>query len=325
MSELICDYIPINNHTRPGLKINGVNAITLHYTANPGGTAKNHRDYFARGEVYASAHIFVDDNEARCIIPLNEVAYHANEAPCKIGYLKPNANFNSIGIEMCLDRNGCITTDTFNRTVRVVKELQATYGIKEDRIVRHFDITGKNCPAPWVANPTEFPRFKNCLANKVEEENELKLEQVKVAGVRANSIGTVKVVEATVLKKTPTGYGELVGRSVTLGEEFRVYNFDNGYYLIGDNAWVSADYCNFRPNPAIKMANASLLDKVVVSIYPDLLPLYNDPADPNAKVVGRVNNTMKYKVVGEKYLSGELFINIGGWNKASYFNIMSQN
>ncbi|KRN57440.1 hypothetical protein [Carnobacterium divergens] len=44
------------------------------------------------------------------------------------------------------------------------------------------------------------------------------------------------------------------------------------------------DWYNFRLSQAIKMANIFLLDKVVVSIYPDLLPLYNVSVDSNVEV-----------------------------------------
>lgn len=79
MSVFTNSYIPVNKYTRPGLKLQGVKKCVLHYTANPGAGADNHRRYFSNAQVYASAHIFVDKAEAICIIPLNEVAYHAND------------------------------------------------------------------------------------------------------------------------------------------------------------------------------------------------------------------------------------------------------
>ncbi len=66
--------------------------------------------------------------------------------------------------------------------------------------------------------------------------------------------------------------------------KFCIYNFEDVYYLIGDNEWVPVDWYNFRLSQAIKMANIFLLDKVVVSIYPDLLPLYNVSVDSNVEV-----------------------------------------
>ena len=182
MSFIKYEYININEYSRPGIRNNGIDGIVMHYTANNGGTARNHKNYFnnLRG-TYASAHLFVDDIEARCIIPLNEVAYHANEISkynadgsryrplySKIG----NANYSTIGVEMCLDKNGNITEKTFQNAVKAVKELIAIYPhITREKIWRHFDVTGKNCPAPWVAKPSEFERFKDAVFGNTSGSN----------------------------------------------------------------------------------------------------------------------------------------------------------
>lgn len=157
-----------------------------------------------------------------------------------------------------------------------------------------------------------------------EDEDEMKLSDVKVAGVRANSLGSLKVFEDTILKKTPTGYGEVTGQTVKVGQEFKVFNVNNGYYLIGNDTWVSGEYCNFLPNPSLTVKMESLVNKVVVSIE-NPLPLYDDPSNPNAIVIGKINNQDKYKVVGEKYVGDRLYLNIGGWNAADFFNIYSAN
>lgn len=174
MSFIKYEYININEYSRPGIRNNGIDGIVMHYTANKGGTARNHKNYFnnLKGN-YASAQLFIDDIEALCIIPLNEVAYHANEISkynadgsryrplySKIG----NANYSTIGVEMCLDKHGNITEKTFQNAVKAVKELIAIYpNITREKIWRHFDVTGKNCPAPWVAKPSELERFKNAV------------------------------------------------------------------------------------------------------------------------------------------------------------------
>ena len=137
MSFIKYEYININEYSRPGIRNNGIDGIVMHYTANNGGTARNHKNYFNNLKgTYASAQLFIDDIEALCIIPLNEVAYHANEISkynadgsryrplySKIG----NANYSTIGVEMCLDKNGNITEKTFQNTVKTVQELIAKY------------------------------------------------------------------------------------------------------------------------------------------------------------------------------------------------------
>ncbi|WP_409360084.1 hypothetical protein [Enterococcus gallinarum] len=77
-----------------------------------------------------------------------------------------------MGVEMCLDRNGNITEKTFQNTVKAVKELIAKYpNITRNKIWRHYDVTGKNCPAPWVAKPSELERFKDAVFGKTSGSN----------------------------------------------------------------------------------------------------------------------------------------------------------
>lgn len=177
MSNFTTNYIGVNAYSRPGINLNAVRKIVVHYTANPGASAANHRTYFNNlRDRYASAHIFVDDKDAICIIPLNEVAYHANDVQKYVNgaayrgvpALKPNANFLSIGVEMCIDKKSNITAATFNRAVNVVAELCKKYGLSASDVVRHYDITAKNCPKPFVDKPSEFTRFKNAVAAKLK-------------------------------------------------------------------------------------------------------------------------------------------------------------
>lgn len=118
-------HIGKNKFSRPGNKLLPVKAFVVHYTANHGGTAENHFSYFSnlKGR-YASAHIFVDRTKSLEIIPVTEVAFHANER--KEGPLIPllkatagyypggNANLNTIGIEMCMEKDGSIHPNTID-------------------------------------------------------------------------------------------------------------------------------------------------------------------------------------------------------------------
>jgi N-acetylmuramoyl-L-alanine amidase len=184
------DFIDINLYARSGKKITGVKKLVLHYTANPGGSAANHKTYFGttlpvinkqlikdgKKPRYASAHIFVDTKEAICILPLNEVAYHANDvqkhnadgsAYRGVKELKPNANLLSIGVEMCVEKDGSISPTTIQRTIDVFVELCETYNLTEKDIVRHFDISAKNCPAPFVDDEELFEDFKKQVGLKL--------------------------------------------------------------------------------------------------------------------------------------------------------------
>ncbi|WP_137743229.1 peptidoglycan recognition protein family protein [Robertmurraya siralis] len=175
MSLWIDKFIKPNKFSRPQNKLTAVRKIVIHYTANNGATALNHYNYFNDlKDRYASAHIFADKKEAYCIIPLNEVAYHANDGSYRgISELKPNANFLSIGVEMCLEKNGTFHQDTIKRTEDILVELCKRYKLDPLKdIVRHYDITHKNCPAPWVKNPQHFIDFKKRVNEKLKGNSE---------------------------------------------------------------------------------------------------------------------------------------------------------
>ncbi|MFS0820748.1 N-acetylmuramoyl-L-alanine amidase family protein [Bacillus sp. 1P02SD] len=181
MAVWIDDFIPINQYSRPGNKLTARKKGILHFTANPGAPAKNHVTYFGKSLIeqnnklpkdkqrYASAHIFVDKKEARCLIPLDEVAFAANDGNYRgVPELRPNANFLSISVEMCQEPDGAFHPDTIKRTEDVFVELSKMFNwdpLKD--IVRHYDVTHKNCPAPWVSNPQEFVKFKERVKAKM--------------------------------------------------------------------------------------------------------------------------------------------------------------
>ena len=172
------EHITVNKYTRPGTKRGSTKGIILHYTANPGASADNHRRYFGNGGGgrYAGAHIFIDNKESLCIVPLNEVCYHANDNQRYVGgkpyrgasnKLGSNANLSTIGIEMCIEKDGTIAAATFNQAVEVTADLCKTYKLDTDDLYRHYDVTGKNCPAPWVSKSSEWTRFKNAVKAKL--------------------------------------------------------------------------------------------------------------------------------------------------------------
>jgi N-acetylmuramoyl-L-alanine amidase len=173
MTLWVTDLIKFNQYTRSGKKLSAVKGIVLHYTASPKASAKNERDYFngtcITDKRYASAHLFVDRVEARLAVPLNEVAYHAHDnSRCYPKELDGNANLTTIGVEMCIEADGTIHPDTLTRTVQVVSELCKQFNLTEKNLYRHYDITGKNCPAMWVSKPADFEAFKVNVGNTLK-------------------------------------------------------------------------------------------------------------------------------------------------------------
>lgn len=177
MVKVVKNYVKVNRYTRPGLKLSGVKGIVMHWTATPGASALNERNYFngtcIADKRFASAHYFVDRKEAQLIIPENEVAYHAHDQNrCYVSFLKPNANTKAIGVEMCVEKNGQIHSETIQNAAEVVADLCRRYDLSTDKIVRHYDVTNKSCPAPWVRDSSQLAAFRkkvdSILGNKTK-------------------------------------------------------------------------------------------------------------------------------------------------------------
>ena len=143
--------------------------IVVHYTANSGDTAQNNLDYFARTKTGTSAHYFVDENEVCQSVQDTDVAWHCGSKNPRHPYCR---NANSIGVEMC-NSVGSVPEAVRARTAAFVRQKMKEYGLDVNHVLRHYDATGKRCPAPWVDNPAEWMEFKKML----EEDDDMSYEQ----------------------------------------------------------------------------------------------------------------------------------------------------
>lgn len=136
--------------------------IVVHYTGNSTDTAWANTNYFKSVNRNASAHYFVDDNNIYQCVRDKDIAWHCGGGRQGSGggtYLNICTNRNSIGVEMCCTNYG-VSTATENRTIELVKYLMNKYNIPASNVIRHYDVTGKNCPAPMVSNQARWNNFK---------------------------------------------------------------------------------------------------------------------------------------------------------------------
>ena len=156
-----------------------VQYIVMHYTANNGDTAQNNCDYYHRvGGLQASAHYFVDEYGVMQSVHEDDTAWHCGAR----AYWHPECrNANSIGIEMCsrkrADGSYYIKPETVANAAALAKDIMQRYGIDTDHVLRHYDVTGKRCPMPWVDDPDQWMAFKDMLTPKntttVEEDDDM--------------------------------------------------------------------------------------------------------------------------------------------------------
>ena len=157
-----------------------VRYIVLHYTANNGDTARNNCDYYHRvGGLQASAHYFCDEYGVMQSVREGDTAWHCG-AEAGRRYWHPECrNGNSIGIEMCsrkrADGSYYILPETVANAATLAREIMQRYGIDTDHVLRHYDVTGKRCPMPWVDDPAQWAAFLAMLTPEnttTDEEDE---------------------------------------------------------------------------------------------------------------------------------------------------------
>ena len=161
--EFDVDLLTVNEYSRPGFAMNKINGIVIHYTANPGTTAKQNRDYFEglkdSHQTKASSHFVIGiEGEIIQCIPSREISYASNER-----------NSDTLSIECCHpDETGKFTDKTYNSLVAMCAWLCGEFDIKIDNIIRHYDVTGKNCPKYYVENEREWEKFKQDVGNYIK-------------------------------------------------------------------------------------------------------------------------------------------------------------
>ncbi len=170
------DYIPCyeKNYREGKRSLSFIKYIVIHYTANNGDTARNNGEYFGREYVGASANYFVDSNEIIQSVLDEYVAWHCGGKleSSHHPYRNICMNSNSIGIELCsIKQNGeyAFKQETINLAAELTRYLMGRYNIPVENVIRHYDVTGKDCPAPFVAHEDQWNKFKELLVKKEEK------------------------------------------------------------------------------------------------------------------------------------------------------------
>lgn len=131
-----------------------MNGVVVHYVGNPGTTARQNHSYFqnlsSTGETYASSHFLIGlEGEIIQNVPLDEVAYCSSQR-----------NSDTISVECCHpDSGGAFTQETYDSLVRLVRWLMEYYELDAGQVIRHYDVTGKECPLYYVRHPGDWESF----------------------------------------------------------------------------------------------------------------------------------------------------------------------
>lgn len=149
-------FIRIGGPSRRGTSLKAFNDVVIHYVGNPATTAKQNRNYFDNPNSNVSAHFVVGLNgEIIQCLPLNEISAASN-----------HRNADTVSIEVCHpDDTGKFNEATYNSLVKLTAWLLDVGGLESNRVIRHYDVTGKECPRYYVRNPEEWETFLSDVKN----------------------------------------------------------------------------------------------------------------------------------------------------------------
>ena len=189
------NYISWGHPNRPGIKNNPI-AVVIHYTANDSPSAtdianvkyinrnyvkKDGKIYEANGKTkfrYGSAQWFIDEDSATLCIPQSEVAWACGDRqlPYNNGYkgqtklakelFNHRQNYMTINYELCNNGDWGKTCDN---SIDIIAQDIIDYNIATHMIFRHFDITGKICPKPFVDDEQAWEKYRTRIINRVIE------------------------------------------------------------------------------------------------------------------------------------------------------------
>jgi N-acetylmuramoyl-L-alanine amidase CwlA len=281
----------IANKSNFGAKrsLSKIKYIAIHFTSNDGDTDENNGKYFANNSVGASAHYFVDDDSVTQSVPDDYVAWSvggSKYANCKTTgggkYHGKCTNTNSISIELCDDvKNGVVypSAQTIANAVELTKAKMKEYGIPAENVIRHFDVTGKSCPAYWCGTAEKDAKWQSEFKNKLGGQTVPSIKKNATAVKTATSNGYdlkafIKDVQAAVGAKVDGIAGsETISKTVTVSSKINnrhavVKAIQKRLNALGFNCGVADGIAGAKFTSAVKafqLANMCVADGEVTA------------------------------------------------------------
>lgn len=183
----------------------------------------------------SSAHYFVDEKSIYQVVQDKDSAWHCG---AKKYYHSKCRNSNSIGVQMCLTQKGMISDKTIENTAELVQYLMKKYKISSENVLRHYDVTHKLCPAPYV----EEAKWSVLKAKLVGRAKEVK-QYVRIISIGDDGKG-LAVRKKPDWGAEPIMYLKHVGDVYTVTKKVRVgnrymYQLKSGLYITASTEYVN--------------------------------------------------------------------------------------
>lgn len=150
------NLIPMVGTARSGRALEDFSGIVIHYVGNPATSAIANRNYFAKAGTTVVSHFVVGlEGEVIQCLPLWERSVASN-----------SRNSDTISIEVCHpDDSGAFNEATYAAVVRLTAWLCQVGDLSVEQVIRHYDITGKECPRYFVRNEAAWEQFLTDVDN----------------------------------------------------------------------------------------------------------------------------------------------------------------
>ena len=300
-----------------------VDYVVMHYTGNTKDIAKNNATYFSGANRSASAHLFVDDSEIYQSVELRDVAWHCGTSGTY--YHSSCRNANSIGIEMCCTAGNYKVSETTKKNAAylcayICKMLGISASNVDTYVLRHYDVTHKQCPAQMAGSGNvEWTEFKNMVKNILNGSN--------TTTSSSTSTPTTKEVYGIVtgnnvnVRKTPSTSGQVL-TTVNKGTRVRIWNEENGWYMIDNDKWISTTYVTKESSTSASVTTTTSTTTTtqktteVYGVVTGNSVNVRKEANSSSAIVGQVSNGQRVRIWKE---SGNWYmIDNDKWVSATY-------
>ena len=161
--DIDVELLTVNPYSRPGTETKKITGVVVHYTANPGATAMDNRNYFENlkdsHETKVSSNFVVGlEGEIVQCVPTWEEAYASN-----------SRNLDTVSIECCHpDETGKFNDKTYQSMVELCAWLCLKFDLDGNDVIRHYDVTGKDCPKYFVENEKAWEQFRKDVGKQLD-------------------------------------------------------------------------------------------------------------------------------------------------------------